>query len=149
MRSPPWRVGESGKTGARVEGVVAQPSKAGMFGESTFVVEEGFLYRAARTGAIWMNKLFFGAVILWAVWVLLAYGRGVEACAGEVETTCNPLLTQTSLYLGAMAIASFLLSLAFGGLGLLVGKRVLERTAAADEVGARRPDGGDGPGKSP
>lgn len=117
-----------------------------MFGESQFVVQEGFLYRAARTGAIWMNKLFFGALVLWGVWVLMAYLRGDEACAGGVETTCNPILTTTSLYLGAMAIVTFLLSLAFGALGLLVGKRVLERTPASEEVGARRPDG---PGKSP
>lgn len=116
-----------------------------MFAESTFIVQEGVAYRVARTGAIWMNKLFFGALILWGIWVLLAYSRGDEACAGDVEPTCNALLTTTSLYLGAMAIVSFLLSIAFGGLGLLVGKRVLESTPAADEVGARKP----GPPETP
>ena len=135
-----WGAGAaSSKDPRHVEPLVSE-SKPGMFEESTFVLQEGFAYRAARTGAIWMNKLFFGALILWGIWVLLAYSRGDQACAGDVEPTCNALLTPTSLYLGAMAILSFLLSIALGGLGLLVGKRVLESTPAANEVGAKRPD---------
>jgi hypothetical protein len=114
--------------------------KPGMFEASTFVVEEGLAYRVARTGAIWMNKLFFGALVLLGVWVLLAYVRQDVACAGtDSGGACSPLLTTTSLYLGAMAIATFLLSVVFGGIGLLVGKKVIESTPAQEEVGARPP----------
>lgn len=115
--------------------------KPAILKDSKFTVEEGFAYRAFRTGAIWMNKLFFSAVVLLAVWILLAYTSGIESCVADGETpggTCSAFLTPTAKYLGAMAIISFLLSLAFGALGLVVGKRILEMTPSQDEVGAGR-----------
>lgn len=111
--------------------------KPAILQESTFVVEEGLAYRVCRTGAIWTNKLFFSCLVLLAVWLLLAYVGGLEACTdGGAGSTCSAFLTPTAKYLGAMAILSFLLSLAFGALGLAVGKRVLEMTPSKDEVGA-------------
>lgn len=133
--------------------------------ESRFVVREGFLYRAFRTASIWMNKLFFGSLILLAIW--LAYGglTGQSACVGGVpqvapgpnatgtvvdqgtRATCNVLLTPTSIYLGAMAAITFVLSILLGVFGLMVGKQILvEATPASDEVGAARPPQ-NGPGK--
>ncbi|HET6398197.1 MAG TPA: hypothetical protein VFH47_01425, partial [Candidatus Thermoplasmatota archaeon] len=98
--------------------------KPAILRDSTFTVEEGFAYRAARALSIWMNKLFFGAVILLAIWLVLAYAQGMEACVpsrtitegadGTVEDVageeCSVFLNPTSKYLGAMAILSFLLS---------------------------------------
>ena len=125
--------------------------KPAILKDSQFTVEEGFAYRAFRTGAIWMNKLFFSCVVLLGVWVLLSYTGGVQACADGTDT-CSAFLTPTAKYLGAMAILSFLLSLLFGALGLVVGKRILEMTPSQEEVGARRDDPGqpaEVPGRQP
>ena len=143
--------------------------KPAILQDSRFTVEEGVAYRAARTGAIWMNKLFFSSLVLWGVWLLYGGLGGQVGCAahdvpvlgtGPYNETlganstvdagqsaqCNVFLTPTSLYLGAMAGLAFLLSIAFGVLGLMVGKRILEATPAAQEVGAR---GGQASGKAP
>lgn len=121
--------------------------KPAILRESTFTVQEGFLYRAFRTASIWMNKLFFSSVVLLAVWVLLAFVTGDRVCTtvpdvegNETDATkeqCSTFLTPTSKYLGSMAILTFILSLVFGGLGLIVGKRILEATPAMEEVGAQ------------
>jgi hypothetical protein len=131
--------------------------KPAILQESRFTLEEGWAYRAFRTGAIWMNKLFFSSVFLLAVWLSIAAVRGDTACVPSVDvgnTTsdtvadkCTVWLTPTSKYLGAMAVLSFLASLAFGALGLVVGKKVLEATPVAEEVGARRE--GDDAGQAP
>ncbi len=130
-----------------------------------FTVEEGVAYRAMRTGAIWMNKLFFSSVFLLAAWLVIATVNDDVACVDSIKvggnTTangtaedvpgakCTAWLTPTAKYLGAMAVLSFLASLAFGALGLIVGKKVLEATPVAEEVGARREDDepGDGPNR--
>ncbi|HLF16441.1 MAG TPA: hypothetical protein VI796_03300 [Candidatus Thermoplasmatota archaeon] len=127
--------------------------KPAILQETQFTVREGLAYRACRTGAIWMNKLFFASLVLLAVWLLYALVAGEKACGsdpvpvagGEGDVTdqgtaasCNAFLTPTSLYLGAMAAITFLLSIGFGLLGLVVGKQVLEAAPAGDEVGARR-----------
>ena len=121
--------------------------KPAILQEARFTVREGLAYRAMRTGAIWMNKLFFGSAILLAIWLVYGYAVGTTACVGGVPAVaggadqgttqkCSVLLTPTSTYLGAMAVLSFLLSIAFGLLGLVVGKQVLQATPAASEVGA-------------
>jgi hypothetical protein len=126
---------------------MSDPPKPAILQDQRFTVREGLAYRAMRTGAIWMNKLFFGSVILLAIWLVYGSTIGASACVGGVPnpaggvdqgTTqkCSVLLTPTSTYLGAMAVLSFLLSIAFGLLGLAVGKQVLQATPAADEVGA-------------
>jgi hypothetical protein len=137
--------------------------KPAVLQDSRFTVEEGVAYRATRTGAIWMNKLFFSSLILLAVWLLWAFIGGNTGCVAGVPqapsgfvadcppdqigncnpdqgttTQCNPFLTPTATYLAAMAMLTFVLSLLFGLAGLVVGKRIVERTPAAEEVGARR-----------
>jgi hypothetical protein len=115
---------------------------------TTFTVEEGFLYRASRTLSIWLNKLFFSSLVLLVVWLLVAQFSSDVGCAPSVNVgngtadegisqKCSVWLTPTAKYLGAMAVLSFLLSIAFGALGLVVGKRIVETTPAAQEVGAR------------
>jgi hypothetical protein len=122
-------------------------AKPAILQSSEFTVEEGLPYRLMRTGAIWMNKLFFSALILLAIWLVVAAVQGETVCTDSFEVAdngtsdraaqeCSVFLTPTSKYLGAMAILSFLLSLAFGALGLVVGKRVLEVAKAGEEVGA-------------
>ncbi len=133
----------------------APAEKPAILKETEFIVEEGILHRVFRTGAIWMNKLFFSSAFLWFLWLVIAYVNGDQACSeglGHVgnnstedlaivaDGTCSVLLTQTSVYLGGMTAVSFVLSITFGLLGLVIGKRVLEATAAADEVGAEKPE---------
>lgn len=143
-------------------GVGPRPSvaeKPAILQDSRFIVEEGLAYRAARTGAIWMNKLFFSSLVLLGIWLLLGALGGVSACVDGVPAApadpatvadeglaphCNVFLTPTSLYLGAMSLVSFLLSIAFGVLGLIFGKRIVESTPAALEVGARTGQAGTG-----
>ncbi len=122
--------------------------KAPVFQEQEFTVQEGVLYRICRTGAIWSNKLFFSCLFLLGLWVLIAFAGGTEACtqgtgngtmedvAAIEEGTCSPFLTPTSTYLGAMAVFSFVASIVFGLLGLVVGKNIVQMTKADDEVGA-------------
>jgi hypothetical protein len=137
-------------------------AKPAVLQESRFTVREGLAYRAMRTGAIWMNKLFFGSLVLLAIWLLYGYAVGTQSCVGGVPQVgggadqgtglkCSVLLTPTATYLGAMAVLSFLLSIAFGLLGLVVGKQVLQAAPAASEVGAGGVNGppGDVPGKGP
>lgn len=113
------------------------------------MVREGLPYRACRTGAIWMNKLFFGCVVLLAVWLLYGGLGGTTGCVEQVDTSanatrgataqfCNVFLHPTSIYLGSMAVVTFALSIGFGALGLVFGKQVLEAARADEEVGARR-----------
>lgn len=141
----------------------AASQKPAILRESEFVVEEGILHRFCRTGAIWLNKLTFSAAVLWIIWLFVAYTQGVQDCTGGLgnagtnasqdfdivaDGTCSVMLTTTSKFLGAMTVISFLVSVTLGMLGLVIGKRVLETAAAADEVGAR----GDAPtaeGQSP
>ncbi len=128
---------------------VAPPAgdKPAILQDEKFVVREGLAYRAARTGAIWMNKLFFSSLVLLGVWLVVGSFSSAIGCAtvphvGANATdqgtipSCNVFLTPTAGYLGAMAIASFLLSIGFGMLGLVVGKQILEATKAEDEPGA-------------
>lgn len=122
--------------------------KPAILKDTQFTVEEGLGYRVFRTGAIWMNKLFFSSVFLLVVWLAIAAVRSDVACVDSVQvagngtdslsTKCTVWLTPTAKYLGAMAVLSFLASLAFGALGLMVGKKILEATPVAEEVGARR-----------
>ena len=147
--------------------------KPAILRSSEFTVEEGLAYRAMRTGAIWMNKLFFSSLVLLVVWLAVAAATHQTACVGSVNVVktangtvdqgtaakCSALLTPTAKYLGAMAVLTFLLSLAFGALGLVVGKRILEVAESSTEVGAGAPqatqgggeDGapGDVPGRGP
>ncbi len=121
--------------------------------ESTFTVEEGVAYRVCRTGAIWMNKLFFSALFLLALWLFMGALNLVEpGCVTSpnvVETEngtvdqgttdeCSVWLSTTARYLGAMTLLSFIASIGFGLLGLVVDKNIMEVTATEDEVGARR-----------
>lgn len=138
---------------------VAPPAeKARVFQDAEFTVQEGIAYKALRTGAIWMNKLFFSSLFLLGIWLLIGYTAGVEDCAGgaggpgsqtDVEAaetgTCSVVLTPTAKYLGAMGVLSFLASIAFGALGLVVGKNIIESTRTEDEPGAEERGGGDGP----
>ncbi len=125
--------------------------KPAILQESTFVVEEGIAYKAFRTLSIWMNKLFFSSIVLWVVWLFIAAAQGEAACTQGLgqsganatddldivaEGTCSAFLTPTSLYLGGATVLSFIASILFGVLGLAVGKKILERTATEDEVGA-------------
>ena len=132
--------------------------KPAILKDSQFTVEEGLAYRVFRTGAIWMNKLFFSAVVLLAVWLVLGSVRDDVACVDSVVVNgtqdipgakCTGWLTPTAKYLGAMAVLSFLASLAFGALGLMVGKKVLEATPVAEEVGARREEPDEPPRELP
>lgn len=130
---------------------MAEGDKPAILQDSTFTVEESLLYKATRTGAIWMNKLFFSAAALLAIWLLYGSFGGIETCTEGLgpsannttadvpaieEGTCSVLLTPTAKYLGSMTILSFLLSLVFGGLGLIVGKNILEVARTEEEVGA-------------
>lgn len=125
--------------------------KPAILKSAEFTVEEGLGYRVFRTGAIWMNKLFFSSVFLLVVWLAIASFNEDVACVdsfkavdngtadGDVpQDECTVWLTPTAKYLGAMSVLSFLASLAFGALGLMVGKKILEATPVAEEVGARR-----------
>lgn len=139
--------------------------KPAILQDSTFTVEESILYKACRTGAIWMNKLFFSAAALLAIWLLAGAFGGIESCteglgsaassgnnttledvAAIEEGTCSVLLTPTAKYLGAMTILSFILSLVFGGLGLIVGKNILEVTRTGEEAGSEEAAGETVPG---
>ncbi|MFA5944383.1 MAG: hypothetical protein WC876_07960 [Candidatus Thermoplasmatota archaeon] len=126
-----------------------QPDKPAILKSSEFTVEEGLAYRAMRTGAIWMNKLFFSSLILLVVWLAVAAATGTTSCTASYEVQdgdngtsdtpaakCSVFLTPTAKYLGAMAVLTFLASLAFGALGLVVGKRILEVAKSSDELGA-------------
>lgn len=147
----------------------APAEKPAILKSSEFTVEEGLAYRAMRTGAIWMNKLFFSSLILLVVWLAVAAATDQTGCVDSVATQedengtlvdtgpaakCSVFLTPTAKYLGAMAIITFLLSLAFGALGLVVGKRILEVAKSSEELGAgaaARPEqgseaGGEGSG---
>lgn len=124
--------------------------KPAILKDAQFTVEEGVGYRVFRTGAIWMNKLFFSSVFLLAVWLAIASVNHDVACVDSIRVVdngtvddepgqkCTIWLTPTAKYLGAMAVLSFLASLLFGALGLMVGKKILEATPVAEEVGARR-----------
>jgi hypothetical protein len=126
----------------------ADAGKPAILQDEKFVVHEGFAYRAARTGAIWMNKLFFSSLVLLGVWLIVGSLNHDVGCAtvpragnvtGGLVTSCNVFLSPTAGFLGAMAIASFLLSIGFGMLGLVFGKKIVEASQADDEVGARKP----------
>ncbi len=127
----------------------APAEKPAILKSSEFNVEEGLAYRAMRTGAIWMNKLFFSSLILLVIWLALAASTDQTGCTDSYEvddsgntTTdhpaakCSVFLTPTAKFLGAMAVLTFLASLAFGALGLVVGKRILEVAKSSEEVGA-------------
>jgi hypothetical protein len=134
--------------------------KPAILQETTFTVEEGTAYRLFRTGAIWMNKLFFSSLVLLGIWLMVAATGHMTGCVDSVAVgkdangslvdqgpaqKCSVFLTPTAEYLGAMSVLSFLASLGFGALGLVVGKRILESTPAAQEVGAgAQREGGDG-----
>lgn len=132
--------------------------KPAILKDTRFAVEEGAAYRVFRTGAIWMNKLFFGAVTLLVVWLFMGLlGAAEPACTTSIQPTtlpngthadvpvehCSIWLSTTAIYLGTMAGVSFALSILFGFLGLLVGKRILEMTPRSEEV-ATKARGGDG-----
>jgi hypothetical protein len=137
----------------------APADKPAILKSSEFTVEEGVAYRAMRTGAIWMNKLFFSSLVLLVVWLALAASTGQTSCTDSYEVSegkngtsddvpaakCSVFLTPTAKYLGAMAVLTFLASLAFGALGLVVGKRILEVAKSDEEFGAG-PKDGPGPG---
>lgn len=124
--------------------------KPAILKDTQFTVEEGLGYRVFRTGAIWMNKLFFSCLVLLVLWLTIASLNDDVACVDSYRASdngtlgddpvskCTVWLTPTAKYLGAMAVLSFLASLAFGALGLMVGKKILEATPAAEEVGAQR-----------
>lgn len=126
---------------------MAEAEKPKILQESRFTVDEGLAYRIMRTGAIWMNKLFMSSLVLLVVWLLFSAFGGWSGCVPRVETNhtgvvvgngaqCGALLSTTSIYLASMALTTFTLSLLFGLLGLVVGKRILETTPADEEVGA-------------
>ncbi len=136
----------------------APSEKPRILQDAEFTIEEGFLYKGMRTGAIWMNKLFFSCLFLLGVWLLMGYTVGLQDCAGGAdepgtftdveaaeEGTCSVILTPTAKYLGAMAVVSFILSIGFGAIGLVVGKNVIESTRVQDEPGAEERGGDDGP----
>lgn len=134
----------------------APADKPAILQDTRFTVREGLAYRACRTGAIWMNKLFFSSLILLAVWLLYGYAIGSQACVGGVPSPagggsvadqgttskCSVFLTPTATFLGSMALASFALSILFGLLGLVVGKQVLQMAKAEEEVGSGADPGG-------
>lgn len=135
-----------------------QPQKPAVLQDITFVVEEGMFYKVFRTGSIWMNKLFLSSLVLLGIWLLMGATGAVEpGCVSSpnvVETDngtvdqgvmdeCSVWLSSTAKFLGAMSILSFIASIGFGLLGLVVGKNIFESTATADEVGARREDNAD------
>ena len=127
--------------------------KPAILQDTTFTVEESLAYKACRTGAIWLNKLFFSSLVLLAIWLLYAHFGGIESCTEGLghqnnttevpaitDGTCSPILTPTAKFLGAMAILSFVASIALGGVGLIVGKKILEATPTEEEVGADERD---------
>ena len=129
-----------------------EPSaKPAVFQDTRFVVEEGVAYRAFSRAAIWLNKLWLASLVLLVVWLILGATTGQTSCAtGSPATgngtdvpaatrTCSVFLTPTSLYLGAMTILAFALQITSGLLGNMVGRKILEATAAADEPGAPKP----------
>jgi hypothetical protein len=123
--------------------------KPAILQDSEFTVEEGILYRVCRTSAIWLNKVFFSALFLWFIWMLLGMAGLVEpGCADSynvVETSngtsdepaekCGVFLSTTSMYLFGMAIVSFLISIGLGLFGLVVGKNIIAMTPVKEEVG--------------
>jgi hypothetical protein len=126
--------------------------KSAFLDDQQFSVEEGAAYRVFRTGAIWMNKLFFGALTLLAVWLFLGLTGAVDpGCVDTISPTllengthadsdseqCSVWLSATAKYLGAMSVLSFLLSMLFGLFGLMVGKRILEMTPHSEETASR------------
>ena len=128
------------------------PAKPAILASSEFTVEEGLPYRAMRTGAIWMNKLFFSSLVLLVVWLAVAAFTDQTSCVDSVDvqpgpngtdvdagpgSECSVFLTPTAKFLGAMAVITFLASLAFGALGLVVGKRILEVAKSSEELGAQ------------
>ena len=127
----------------------APAEKPAILKSSEFTVEEGLAYRATRTGAIWMNKLFFSSLVLLVVWLAVAAATDQTSCTPSYQvddsgngttdvpaTKCSVFLTPTAKFLGAMAVLTFLASLAFGALGLVVGKRILEVAKSSEEFGA-------------
>jgi hypothetical protein len=144
---------------ARDRPVPEASEKPAILKDAQFTVEEGVAYRVFRTGAIWMNKLFFSSVFLLAVWLVIASFNDDVACVDSIRVVdngtmddvpgdkCTVWLTPTAKFLGAMAVLSFLASLLFGALGLMVGKKILEATPVAEEVGARRDEQVPPPGK--
>lgn len=128
--------------------------KPAILQESVFVVEESWLYKLARTLSIWLNKLFFSSLVLLAVWLAIGDPQCVEtvnvATAPNgtsyddgIKEQCSVFLSDTARFLGGAAIISFILSIAFGGLGLIVGKNIFETTRTEDEAGAEEAvDGG-------
>ncbi len=137
-------------------------AKPAILQDTRFTIREGFAYRAFRTGAIWMNKLFFASLFLLGVWLLWAVVGGETGCVEDVPqapeagvadegtgSQCSVFLSPTAKYLGAMAVLSFILSIGFGALGLVVGKQVLQVAKASEEVGAQRPEGEDVTGDEP
>lgn len=132
------------------------PAKPAVLQESRFVVEEGLAYRIFSRGAILLNKLWLSALVLLVVWLVYGSVAGVEGCSREAAPVvvehangtledqgealqCSVFLSPTSLYLGGMTILAFTLQVVLGLLGNMVGRRILEATPAAEEVGARRP----------
>lgn len=120
--------------------------KPAILQDAEFTLEEGTLYKVLRTTAIWMNKLFFSSLVLLVVWLLLGLTGQVEpGCADsiavgdgtdEATTRCSVWLSTTATYLGAMAVFSFVLSIAAGLLGLVVGKDLVTMTPTEDEAGS-------------
>jgi hypothetical protein len=146
-------------------------AKPAVLQDTRFVVEEGLAYRSLSRAAIWLNKMWLAALVLLAIWLVVAAATHQNACAtgtaprdGATDTamttgngaagngtapgpdvpaattgTCSVFLTPTSLYLGAMTILAFALQITCGLLGNAVGRKILESTPAAEEVGARKP----------
>lgn len=112
------------------------------------MVHESWPYRLLRGASIQLNRLMFAAIILLAVWLVWSAASGTTACQETVRieggedagTTdhCSVWLGPTSTYLAVVAVLSFVGSIVFGLLGLVVGKQVLALTPADEEVGARK-----------
>lgn len=123
--------------------------KPAILQDSEFTVEEGIVYRVCRTGAIWLNKVFFSALFLWFIWMLLGMAGAVEAgCADSYNVVatengtgdepvekCSVFLSTTSKFLMGMAIISFIVSIGLGLFGLVVGKNIIAMTPVKEEVG--------------
>jgi hypothetical protein len=133
-----------------------EPKKPAVFQDEAFILEEGILYKLASRLAIWMNKLLFSSLFLLGVWLIWASITGDAGCAETVRVVktangtvdqgttenCSVFLSTTSLFLGAMAVLSFIAQLGFGILGLMLGKRIVPAAVLArEEVGARRETG--------
>lgn len=128
--------------------------KPAILQDSEFTVEEGMAYRVMRTGAIYLNKVFFSALFLWFIWMMLGYSGAVEpGCADSYEVVetangtgdqavekCSVFLSTTSKYLMGMSVMSFLGSIGLGLLGLVVGKNIIAMTPVKEEVGYRPPE---------